>query len=35
VDVQDYVMRGRAAWAKPIYEETCNEAVSLFERALI
>jgi adenylate cyclase len=33
-DVLDYILRGRAAWLKPIGRERYTEAVSFFERAL-
>ncbi len=33
-DAQDFVLRGRAAWAGPFSKERSGEAVSLFERAL-
>jgi adenylate cyclase len=33
-DTQDYLLRGRAAWARPISRENYEEALGLFERAL-
>jgi adenylate cyclase len=33
-DVQDYILRGRAAWTRPISRENYDEGVNLFERAL-
>jgi TolB-like protein len=33
-DALDYIIRGRAAFLKPLTRDTCTEAITLFERAL-